>query len=39
LADGFVVYDYVNPMMYVLNAAEQNEKIGLITTVARYCIL
>jgi O-antigen/teichoic acid export membrane protein len=34
LAAGFVVYGYANPMMYVLNAAEENEKIGLITTVA-----
>jgi O-antigen/teichoic acid export membrane protein len=34
LAAGFVVYGYANPMMYVLNAAEENEKIGLVTTVA-----
>lgn len=34
LAAGFVVYGYSNPMMYVLNAAEENEKIGVITTLA-----
>lgn len=34
LAAGFVVYGYANPLMYVLNAAEENEKIGLITTLA-----
>lgn len=34
LAAGFIVYGYANPMMYVLNAAEENEKIGFITTVS-----
>ncbi|MFC5368577.1 lipopolysaccharide biosynthesis protein [Salinirubrum litoreum] len=34
LAVGFLIYGYSSPLMYILHAAEQNTKVGFITTIA-----